>query len=625
MRLPNMFAMLVLINAGAWAGDVDTSMTHTATLPGSARQLVEDSDGRMFAVLEGPRSGLALVLKDGVEIVWEGTAASAAASLDGFLFFVAGEEDRRVFRLSVEGGTAAVDELDVEAIDVSADFGGSLTGKGKVARSADGAIRVEGCPNLRRADGTFEPDPAAVGGGPFVPLTRDLHGNSWSLTSNGKLDTRVSVLAADNPTRWQDVTPAEGGSWQFILADAVGFVWIAGASGLRRIDPSTDEDWLELPPTLSLPPGKVSALARSPNGRALVCFASGEVIEIDYDSDSGKAEIAHLTRELLPAPVQAVYTDSRGNVWLSMGRELYQRQAKEKAWQRHWKVLSPMPGGNHDIFSVELGGRLYTAGGVTAGWGYPAEHHWFDELWAYDDATGVWEVPGRLQAVLCYNGIATLEQEIWVVGGADNVDEVRVPTAAVQIFDPGTRTWRPGPELNQARMEPVVVAAAERIYAIGGASDNSTSMGSVESIGPKENSWRMESPLPRPMRQFAGATLDGIIYCISREAGFSYDVQTGAWSELPRLRNMPQAAQVAAHNGEIWVLGGVGIKRTFRYLPQKGEWVPGPDLPTEQSWGSAGDLNGRLVLAGGARWSEFHQRYIFDDSVYMYREGSFEE
>jgi hypothetical protein len=88
---------------------------------------------------------------------------------------------------------------------------------------------------------------------------------------------------------------------------------------------------------------------------------------------------------------------------------------------------------------------------------------------------------------------------------------------------------------------------------------------------------------------------------------------------------MPQAAQVAAHNGEIWVLGGVRIKRTFRFDPANGEWLPGPDLPTEQSWGSASDLDGRLVVAGGARWSEFHQRYIFDDSAYMYREGSFEE
>ena len=625
MRLPTTLAVFVLVNAAVWAGEVDTSMTYVAKLPGPARQLVEGTDGRIFVVLHEPKAGLGLVLEDGdgVQMVYEGTVASAAASLDGFLYLVEGEEDRRVLRLSAVEAEPATDGLKVTNIEVTAAFGGAPTGHGNVVRSTDGAIRIEGCPNLRRADGTFETVPNAGGKNLFVPLTRDLFGNYWSLTSTG--DTRVLVLAADDPTYWQDVTPSEGGSWKFILADAVGFVWIAGPYGLRRIDPSTDEGWLELPPTLSLPTGEVSALARSPNGRALVCFASGEVIEIDYNSNSGRAEVAHLTRELLPALVQAVLTDSRGNVWLSIGNELYRREGDERAWQHHWKALSPMPGGNHDIFSVEVAGRLYTAGGVTSGWGYPAEHHWFDELWAYDGATKAWEVAGRLQADLCYNGIATLEQEVWIVGGADNVDEVRVPTAAVQIFDPRTSAWRQGPELNEARMEPVVVTAGDRIYAIGGASDNSSPMASVESIGPKENSWRMENSLPAPMRQFAGATLNGIIYCISKEAGFSYDVQTGIWQELPRLGNMPQAAQVAAHNGEIWVMGGVRIKRSFRYDPAQGEWLPGPNLPTEQSWGSASDLNGRLVLAGGARWSEFHQRYIFDDSAYMYREGSFEE
>ena len=361
------------------------------------------------------------------------------------MYLVDGGEAMRVLRLSIEESTAAdADGLEVIAIEVTAAFGGAPTAIGKVIRSTDGAVRVEGCPNLRRADGTFEPVPIPGGGGFLVPMARDLFGNSWSLTSAEDPNTRVSVLSADDPTHWQDITPSEGGSWEFILADAVGFVWIAGPSGLRRIDPTTDGGWMELSPTLSLPPGEVSALARSQNGRALACFASGEVIEIDYNSEKGRAEIAHLTLELLPAPVQAAISDSRGNMWISVGTELYRREADQMAWQRHWKTLNPMPGGNHDIFSVEIGGRLYTAGGVTSGWGYPAEHHWFDELWAYDDATGVWEVAGKLQAEFCYNGIAALEQEVWVVGGADNVEEVRVPTAAVQILDPAHLNLAPG-------------------------------------------------------------------------------------------------------------------------------------------------------------------------------------
>ena len=253
MSLSNSFATVFLICTAVWSREVDTSMTHVAKLPGPARMLVEATDGRIFVVLDKPRAGLALVVEDGVRMVYEGTVASAAVSLDGLLYLVSGEDDRGVIRLSAEEGKAAADGREVMEIEVvTAAFGGAPTGNGNVVRATDGTIRVEGCPNLRRADGTFEPV-SGQGGGDFL------------------------------------------------------------------------------------------------------------------------------------------------------------------------------------------------------------------------------------------------------------------------------------------------------------------------------------------------------------------------------------AAQVAAHNGEIWVMGGVRTKRTFRYDPEQGEWLPGPDLPTEQSWGSASDLNGRLVLAGGARWSEFHQRYIFDDSAYMYKEGSFEE
>jgi hypothetical protein len=72
MRLPNTLAILVFLSVGVWAGEVDTSMTQVATLPGPARQLVEDAEGRIFLVLDGPRAGLALIQENGVRMVYEG-------------------------------------------------------------------------------------------------------------------------------------------------------------------------------------------------------------------------------------------------------------------------------------------------------------------------------------------------------------------------------------------------------------------------------------------------------------------------------------------------------------------------------------------------------------------------
>ena len=72
MSLSNTFATFFLICTAVWAGEVDTSMTHVAKLPAPARMLVEDMDGRIFVVLDEPRAGLALVVEDGVQIVYEG-------------------------------------------------------------------------------------------------------------------------------------------------------------------------------------------------------------------------------------------------------------------------------------------------------------------------------------------------------------------------------------------------------------------------------------------------------------------------------------------------------------------------------------------------------------------------
>ncbi len=624
-----LFSALVCAHTAAlsWAGEVDTVMTFTAEFPGPVRQLVEAPGSGLFAVVGGTGGGLASVADDGYQFVYRGEVVSVAASLDGYLFLTTRSSgEARVLRLcagnaSREGGGDADQAELLPPTDVTDRFGSPASGDCRVVRSSTGEIWVEGAPELRRADGEFAPVPTAASGLTAVPLARDMHGNSWSLSSSG---SQVLARAANAPAEWRNAGPSGGGPWSFLVADVSGFVWVGGANGLRRLDPlEADAGWLELPATLSLPASPVSSLSRSPNGKALVCFASGEVIEIDYGRDSRKAEIVHLTDEVLPAPADVGYSDSKGRIWLGIGSKLYRKKAHPLAWQRHWEMLSPLPGGNHDIFSVEVDGRLYTAGGVTAGWGYPAEHHWFDELWAYDSATQVWAVAGKLQDVLCYNGIATLDGDVWVVGGADNVDGTRISTATVQIFDPRTASWRPGPSLNEARQEPVVVTAGNRVYAIGGASDYSTPMTSVESIGSGESQWRMEPALPEPMQQFAGAVLDDGIYVVSKNAAFSYDSKAESWSELPHLWHMPQAAQVAAHDGEIWVLGGVRTKRTFRYDPDAGSWRPGPSLPTEQSWGSASDLNGRLIVAGGAHWSELHGRYLFDDAVYAYREGSF--
>ena len=76
-------------------------------------------------------------------------------------------------------------------------------------------------------------------------------------------------------------------------------------------------------------------------------------------------------------------------------------------------------------------------------------------------------------------------------------------------------SWREGPSLNVARIECLTLSLAGRLWTFGGASDSAggESYDTVESIGPGETAWRVESTrMPVKMRQFGGCVLNGKAY-----------------------------------------------------------------------------------------------------------------
>lgn len=79
--------------------------------------------------------------------------------------------------------------------------------------------------------------------------------------------------------------------------------------------------------------------------------------------------------------------------------------------------------------------------------------------------------------------------------------------------------------------------------------------------------------------------------------------------------------QVAAHNGCVWVIAGVGVTATNCYDPATREWRAGPVLPTSQSWGAAWSVGGTLLCIGGSHWHEEAASYHFDNRVFKLIEG----
>lgn len=336
---------------------------------------------------------------------------------------------------------------------------------------------------------------------------------------------------------------------------------------------------------------------------------------------------------------QTIQADAEGFVWLSDGRRWFRHDPRQaargwaeaepprKAGGNSWRQAASLPCGNHDIFATEHGGLLYIAGGLTHYRGYPPQNHVFDELYTYDIAEDAWHIVSRMPHPRCYNGIATLDDRIWIVGGAanltepDNPDGPRTPLDTVVIYDPAADLWSDGPSLHTARIEPVVATLMGRIYAIGGADERDITLASAESIGPGESSWRMEAPVPVPMRQAAGCVLNDRLYVCGKSGFFAYDPGAQVWEELPPVpTGLPQAPLVAAHKKAVWVIGGYKTNAVWRYKPEGRRWYEAPELPTPQSWGAAWSLKDRLMVIGGAHWSEAHEVFIFDDRVFVLQE-----
>jgi len=585
----------------------------TTTLSALPNALAADSRGHLYLAM--PDMGL--LRWDGVTLTpcLRGPAYAVAITLADQLYVTLGDA---VYTIDLNTPSAP--------LDLTAHFGGAPSGAHRLCCAHDGAVWVEGCPQRQLPDGTYAPaPPMPLTSGHPIPLAHDQHGNDWSLVEQAAVQTLL-ILAANQPDAWQIVPlpAATFTGWLGIIADESGFLWVAGAAGVYQLNPRhKDHAWVRLETEQLSPQSTLVALAVSPQGKALLSFATGQLYEAEINA-AGETLLTPFAT-LAPITMARLYTDARGAVWVGTEASLFRQDPAPDAWQRDWTAMGRLPCGNHDIFATAVGEQLFISGGLTSGRGYPAVSHVFDELYVWDSPIQPWRVVSRMPFPRCYNGIAYFAQQLWIVGGSANLrdpgnpDGPRDPLASVVIYDPESGQWRDGPALQTERIEPVVLTAHGRLYTMGGANAEKVTLATVESIGVGESAWQAAAPLPVAMRQFAGCELDGRLYICGQAGFFAYDPVTDRWdTALPSPPTLPQAPLMTAHRGEVWVLGGNRRKESWRFSPPRQAWQRGPDLPTEQSWAAAASHQGRLLIIGGAHWSTTHQLYIFDDRTYFY-------
>ncbi len=287
-----------------------------------------------------------------------------------------------------------------------------------------------------------------------------------------------------------------------------------------------------------------------------------------------------------------------------------------------WEPMAPMPtprawaslGLVRNAGQVQDGPtRLLVAGGLSSG----APSARVEE---YDLDTDTWRnrspLPeGRAAAPALPSTVEgeldTLDHALLLFGGQLGAG----PTDSVLRYRHGLDYAERIAPLPEGRFLHHAVQHRGRIYLFGGRGFAPTRAGWV--FDPEAQTYGAMPVLPDSQNRAGAASLDERFYLCGGFNRFGVELRTARvfdpvaseWSDLP---NMPQGrgdVAVAAHKGEIWVIGGAIRGEEFEeelsaavnvYDPLAGFWREEAPLPSPRSGALAVSYGGALYLIGGA-------------------------
>lgn len=457
-----------------------------------------------------------------------------------------------------------------------------------------------------------------------LPLTTDPFGNMWGLVATGEKNMKAICILKSGDKQWAVYDKTNGfpvDQWSSVISDIEGIIWVSGKAGLCFFDPrKSGGGW-----HIFVIPGKepsvpVSQMTLSQSGRVLILLQSGEIYEVNVDSKYVPVVKPIETESLPKFPVNALYTDRGGRIWVVVKNMLYRQDKKPVAWQ----TLTSMPYGNHDVFGVEMNSKIYIPGGG-ASHGLPVASRNFDCLMIYDIKNDRWELSSPMSINRRYCSVGLLEGKIWVIGGNNIAGERKgrdwndTPVNTVEIYDPVSGKWTPGPELDVPRAETITLTMAGRLYVFGA---NGKEKYNTLSIAPDEKSWRTEPPSPYPILQTTGCVYNSQAYIMIGGVGLiMYDPATQTWhQDFPPVpgSKAPWSSALVTSDNKILVISGREIDdgtKVFVYSPAERSWSYGTPIPYPTLWAGAIDMKGCIYLFGGATLSNNRKDYVFWDLI----------
>jgi N-acetylneuraminic acid mutarotase len=221
-----------------------------------------------------------------------------------------------------------------------------------------------------------------------------------------------------------------------------------------------------------------------------------------------------------------------------------------------WQSRRSLPAPQQETAVVELGGKVYVLGGLSA------DNRSLVDVNVYDPATDSWSAARPLPEPAHHINAAVTGGRIWVTGvlGGSSFTAAGV----VWSFDPTANEWttKTAMPAGTERGASAVAAVGDHVYIAGGLRDGSVA--DFSRYDTKTDAWESLPPLPSARDHGGGAAFGARFYAFAgRNGGLSsrvdvFDPATSTWSSRAPLPTARAGFAIAVREGRAYLFGGEG-------------------------------------------------------------------
>ncbi len=225
---------------------------------------------------------------------------------------------------------------------------------------------------------------------------------------------------------------------------------------------------------------------------------------------------------------------------------------------------------------------------------------------------------------------ATANGRVYFIGGITGIEgdmSTAKPSRRIDIFDPNTQTWTPGPDLpaDAPKHHLTVAVWKDAIYVLGGfdgiLGQNSPFLPIGVAYVLEGTTWRKLAPPPVARGAATAQAIDGRIFVTGGAPNeglpaFSqldvYDIAADQWTTKSNMPTAREHLASCAVNGTMIVVGGWSSLPNAKdktqaaaeqYDPLTDHWTQLPDMPTARGGLGAVAIGSSCHVVGGEDWN----------------------